>query len=169
MKRILFAILCAVTFCVTASAQTPQFGYFSYDSVLTSMRSYLSVQAQLEELRLKYDEEAKRSEKDFNLKYEEFLENQSSYPEAILQKRLSELQNQMQRNIDFRSEARRLLAEAEAEAMAPLRERINDAVKAMGERFSLAFIINTDGNACPYINPDMGIDVTPAIKEHLSR
>lgn len=156
-------------FSVTASAQTQKFGYFSYDSVLTSMRSYISVQAQLEELRVKYDEEAKRSEQDFNLKYEEFLENQANYPEAILQKRISELQNHMERNVDFRAEARRLLAEAEAEAMAPLHEKIQEAVKAMGERFGLAFILNTDGNACPYINPEMGIDVTPAIKEHLSR
>lgn len=169
MKRILFVIFCAVTLCVTASAQAPQFGYFSYDSVLVSMRSYVSVQAELEQLRMKYDEEAERSEKDFNLRYEEFLENQADYPEAILQKRIAELQNQMQRNMDFRAEARRLLKEAETEAMMPLHERISEAVKAMGERFGLAFILNTDGNACPYINPEMGLNVTPAIIEHLSR
>ena len=163
MKRLAAIIisLCAVL-CVSAqdSANAFRFGYLSYDAVLKSTPDYVLVQKNLADLKAQYEAEAKRVEDEFNAKYEQFLDGQRDFPQTILQKRQSELQDLMEKNIAFKEESRRLLAAAEQEAMAPLHQKLSNALQSVGFLRGVAFIINTDQNACPFINPEMGIDVT---------
>ena len=74
MKK-LFLLLFVLALPLLASAQI-RFGYFSYDTVLKSMPDYLMAQRNIDDLRQKYDNEMKRSEQEFNAKYEEFLDAQ---------------------------------------------------------------------------------------------
>lgn len=154
----------------TAQATTPvalAFGYFSYNEALQSMPEYASVQAQVAELRKKYDAEAKRAEDDFNSKYEDFLEGQRDFPPTILKKRQSELTELMAKNTAFRQDSQRLLAEAEREAYAPLHAKLTAMLKVIGEKEGFAFVINTDNNACPYINSGQGKDINQLVKDCL--
>ena len=149
-----------------AGAQV-KFGYFSYDQVLTTMPEYQIVMENMTDLKTKYDAETKRVEEEFNKKYEEFLDGQRDFAPTILQKRQSELQELLKRNVAFKAEAERLLAKAEKEAFAPLHQKISTALQTIGTEQGYAFILNTDGNACPYINPTMGEDVTDLLKNAL--
>lgn len=158
--------LLSLFFPLMAGAQV-SFGYFSYDQVLRSMPEYEMVEQNLADLRAQYDAELKRAEDDFNKKYEEFLEGQKEFAPIILQKRQSELQELMTRNIAFKAEAQRLLAQATDDAYRPLRTKLQDAVTRIGEEEGYAFVLNTDGNTLPYINPTMGTDITKKIKEAL--
>ena len=151
----------------TSQPSGPAFGYLSYDSVLHAMPAYATAMRQLDELKAKYEAEAKRVERDFNKKYEEFLEGQRDFPQTILQKRQSELQELLDRNILFREESRRLLIEAERDLLAPLHTRIAGTLRAIGEERGYAFIINTDGNACPFINPVKGENISSEVSERL--
>ncbi|MGN1263132.1 MAG: OmpH family outer membrane protein [Prevotella sp.] len=137
----------------------PTFGYLSYDSVLHVMPEYAVAEKQLDALKAKYDAEAKRVEDDFNKKYEEFLEGQRDFPQTILQKRQSELQELLDKNILFKEESRRLLKSAEQSIFAPLHARLASVLKAIGEERGYDFIINTDNHACPFINPEKGEDI----------
>ena len=141
-----------------------KFGYLSYDSVLQAMPSYAQMQADMEELRIKYEAELKRVEDDFNRKYEEFLDGQTAFPKTILQKRQSELQEMMDRNIAFKKESQRLLEKAEADAKAPIQEALNSALVAIGTERGYAFILNTDANATPWLNTAFGEDITEDVK-----
>ena len=151
----LFAILCPLL----AGAQV-SFGYFSYDTVLKAMHGYDMVQKNLEDLQSQYDAELKRAEDDFNKKYEEFLEGQRDFAPTILQKRQTELQELMMRNIAFKEQATE-------EALSPLRAKLSEALTLIGEEEGYAFILNTDGNTVPYLNTQMGIDVTERLMELL--
>lgn len=148
---------------IMASAQI-RFGYFSYETVLKQMPDYLLAQRSVDDLRLKYESEMKRAEQDFNAKYEEFLEVQRDLVPSILRKRQTELQEMMDKNEAFRNDARQLLKQAEDDALAPVRRKLNEAVARVGSERGYAFVINTDGNACPYVSPEMGEDATEAIK-----
>lgn len=163
MKKLLFSILFALL-PLLAGAQM-RFGYFSYEALLKSMPEYRQAQSSVDDLRQKYDSEMKRAEQDFNAKYEEFLEVQRDLVPSILRKRQTELQDMMNRNIAFKADAQRLLKQAEADAFAPVKRKLNEAVAAAGRKHGYAFILNTDGDACPYINPEMGEDASEAIKE----
>lgn len=144
-----------------------KFGYFSYEQILKWMPEYKIVVDNMNDLKSKYDAETKRVEEEFNKKYEEFLDGQRDFAPTILQKRQTELQELLNRNVAFKAESERLLAEAEKEAFAPLHQKLSNALKAIGAQNGYAFILNTDGNACPYIDPTMGEDVTNMLKEAL--
>lgn len=165
MKKLFLLIVLGVL-SLTANAQT-RFGYFSFDNVLKSMPDYIMAQRSIDDLRQKYDAEMKRAEDEFNSKYEEFLDVQKDLVPAILRKRQAELQEMMQKNINFKNESQRLLKQAEADDFAPVKNKLYNALTKVGQAQGYAFILNTDGDACPYVNPEMGEDATELIKEAL--
>lgn len=165
MKKLFLLIVLGVL-SLTANAQT-RFGYFSFDNVLKSMPDFVMAQRSIDDLRQKYDAEMKRAEDEFNSKYEEFLDVQKDLVPAILRKRQAELQEMMQKNINFKNESQRLLKQAEADAFAPVKNKLYNALTKVGLAQGYAFILNTDGDACPYVNPEMGEDATELIKEAL--
>ena len=169
MKRFLLLLLTVVS--LSASAQTSEpvlkFGFLSYTAALQSMSDYAIVESQMKELEAQYAAEQKRVEDEFNKKYEEFLDGQRDFPQTILQKRQTELQELLDKNIAFKKEGQRLLAEAREKAMQPLKARLADALAREGSSRGLAFILNTDVNAVPWMNITMGEDVTQAVIQSL--
>lgn len=166
-KTILFLFVAMLT--LAASAQDFKFAYFSYDSALKSMPDYGIALSNVDKLRTQYDNEIKRAEKEFNAKYEDFLENQRSMDAAILDKRQAELQELLQKNLAFKAEAKRLLEQAEKDAYAPLRTKLNAAIKKIGEERGYAFVLNTDGYACPYVDSTKGDDINVIIVDALNK
>lgn len=146
-----------------ASAPVLRYGYLSYDSVLHRMPDYALACHNISSLKSNYDAEMKRVEDEFNTKYEFFLQDQSSLAPTILQKRQAELQELMEKNLAFKEKAANLLKQAEEDALAPVRKKLNAAISQIGERRGLAFVLNTDNNAAPWLNPSMGEDITEAV------
>ena len=147
--------------------QLIQIGYLSYDSALTAMPGYALVQARQQKLREAYEAELKRVEEEFNQKYEAFLEGQRDFPRTILLKRQNELQQLLQQNLDFKRQGLQDLQKAEEEAMAPLYEKLNVAIAKVAKGKGLALVVNTDSNACPFIDPEMGVDIQEAVAKTL--
>lgn len=166
--RKIFSILVVSFFALAASAQV-KFGYLSYDKAVKAMPGYAVMQSNLSSLRAQYEEETKRSEEEFNEKYELFLDGRSSLDKPILQKRQAELQELLTKNIAFKKEAERLLKQAEADMYAPLKDKLNAVLAKIGMERGYAFILNTDNDALPFVNLSYGEDVTTlvldAIKE----
>lgn len=158
------ALMGLVSYAQQDTVSVVKYGYLSYDEVFQSMPEYATMQANLQTLREKYEAEQKRVEDDFNKKYEEFLDGQAGFPKTILQKRQSELQEMLDKNIAFKKEGLRLLSQAEKEAKAPLKQRLADVLKQVGEARGYAFILNTDCNAAPWLNAAMAEDCTETVK-----
>ena len=165
-KFILSILFCALP--LLASAQV-KFGFLSYSQALQSMPDYALAKENLAKLEEQFETEMKRAEEEFNKKYEEFLEGQQEFAVSIRNKRQSELQELMQKNMAFKQEARRLLKNAEADAMKPLHEKLKAVLAKVGQQRGLAFILNTDGDALPYVDPAQGEDITEVINSELSK
>ena len=146
-----------------------RFGFLSYDSALVAMPGYQQAQQQMAALRAAYEVELQRVENEFNTKYEDFLDGQRDFPRTILLKRQTELQELLPRTIEFKRQGLEDLQKAEQEAMAPLRERLNQAIALVATQQQLALVINTDANACPFIDPTMGIDLNAMVQKALNR
>lgn len=151
----------------TTEASPLRYGYMSYDSVLHSMTAYATVEASMAQLAAQYTAEQQRAENEFNQKYEEFLDGQREMPHSILQKRQSELQELLDRNIAFKKESQKLLEKARAEAEAPLRQRIAEAMGNVGMERGLVFIVNTDHQPLAWTHPVLAVDVTSAVRAAL--
>ena len=153
----------------SSAATTALFGYFSYDESLASMPEQESVRKRIGDLRSQYERELNNAEQEFNKKYEEFLEGQRSFAPGIFKKRQAELTDMMQRNIAFKEEAKERMANAETDAIAPLKEKLSSVVAKIARDRGYAFVFNTDNNALPYINSNLGEDITQAIMTELRK
>ena len=170
MKRlatIIIALCALLSVDAQESTSAFRFGYLSYDAALLSMPGYHEAQQKMNDLKAQYQAETKRVEDEFNRKYEEFLEGQREFPKTILQKRQTELQELMERNIQFKEKSREELAQIEKETMAPLRIRLIELLGKIGREHGYAFIIDTDKTALPFINPAMGDDLNQIVKDAL--
>ena len=49
----------------------------------------------------------------------------------------------------------------------PARQRLDEAIKAIGTEQRLLFVLNTDGHALPFVHPDLGVDITAAVLERV--
>ena len=169
MKR-LAIILTSMCIFLSLQAQenaTFRFGFLSYEAALKSMPDYAVVQQKLADLRQQYQDETLRAEDEFNRKYEEFLEGQREFPKTILQKRQTELQELLDKNIQFKENSRKELEKAEQDLMAPLKIRLIETLGNIGRQNGYAFIIDTDVKALPFINPAMGIDLNQQVQDAL--
>ena len=171
MKKVIFVAV-MVLMGLSGYAQTEttgfKFGYLSIDSVLQSMPEYAQMQQDMATMRQQYEAEMKRVENDFNKKYEEFLDGQKNFPKTILQKRQSELQEMLDKNIAFKKESLQMLNDTEKTQKDVILMMIDMAVKTIGMQRGYAFILNTDANATPWLNPALGEDITKAVKEMLN-
>jgi len=149
------------------STQIYRFGYLSYQAALKAMPDYAIVEKQMADLEQQYQAETKRVEDEFNLKYEDFLEGQRDFPRTILQKRQTELQELMEKNIQFKEQGRQELADAEREALAPLRIRLIELLNTIGREKGFAFIYDTDTKALPFLNIDFGEDINQLVQDAL--
>lgn len=164
MKKIFLFL--ALT-CMPLVSFAQRFGYFSFKEVFHTMPGYAIAKHNMDDLRLKYDAETKRSEDEFNSKYEEFLDGQRNFAPSILEKRQTELRDLMTKNMAFKAESERLLKQAEEEAYAPLKKQIKDAVQKIGKEKGFTFVMNADQDALPYVDAAQGEDITELIKENL--
>ena len=169
MKRLASVVIALCVF-LGLSAQennTFRFGYLSYEQALKSMPQYAIMKKQLADLEAQYQAETKRVEDEFNRKYEEFLEGQREFPKTILQKRQVELQELMEKNIAFKEEGRQELAAAEEEMTAPIKTSLSETIAKIAKERGLAFVLNTDSNACPFIDPTMGENINTLVQDAL--
>lgn len=165
-KLFLFIVAFVATLSVSAQdAVAFRFGCISYNQVLLSMPEYAQAENDLITLKAKYDAEMKASEDEFNAKYETFLSEQNNYAPSILRKRQQELEDMMQRNEKFRLESIRLLAQAEKDMVKSAKDKLDAAIRRISEELQLAFVLNTDDDAVPYLNKAMAYNITDAVAE----
>ena len=165
MKRYLLISLTLVSMTVAAQSK---FGYVSYSSILKALPEYSIVSTQLDELQAKYDAEITRSDREFNIKYAEFIEEQSKFPDNIRVKRHKELMELMEKSMAFKDEINSAMREARREMLQPLRAKIDEALLAVCVEGGYDYILNTDDHAYVAINPKHGKDVTAKLKKALN-
>jgi outer membrane protein len=51
--------------------------------------------------------------------------------------------------------------------MGNLKARLNEVLSTIAQQRGLALIVNTDSEACPFINPLMGEDINEIVKDAL--
>ena len=73
----------------------------------------------------------------------------------------------MQKNIDFKNSSLEQLAKEEANAYAPLYDKLNETLAKICAEKGYAFIIDTDTKAVPVVNPLMCEDINQTVQDAL--
>ena len=124
------------------------------------MPQYQAMQKNLKAMKEQYEAEAKKSENDFQRKFEEFMNGQKEFPKTILEKRQNELQNMLESNASFRIKVQALLKEAEESMMADVRAELDDAITIAAQERGISIVFDLDGGSVPYTVPGLATDLT---------
>ena len=161
-KRIILAI--AVILPMSAFAQ--KFGVADLEVIVQLMPEYAQMNAQIEEASKKYETELGQLTDELNKLYAEFqnIANDPNTPDAIKQRRMSELQERDQKVQQFKSTAYQDLERLSQQLSQPIQQKMFDAVKAVGAEEDFTFIF-PNGSAL-YQGTNV-INVTDLVKAKL--
>lgn len=153
----------------TGSPATPKFGTVRYDSLLHSMPEWELMKGRLANLRQKYEAEAYYNESALRRMFAEFLQGQKDFPQSILLKRQRDLQEAMEKGLSFRREADSLLIKAQTDLEAPLRAKLNAAIRQVATQRGYDCVVNLDDNSMPFTKPQLTEDASPMVGEKLRK
>ena len=129
LKKIALVMLLALPMGVFA--QNLKFGHINAQEIVSAMPEFAKAQSDIEALDKQLTSELQRTQEEFNKKYQEFQQAiaKDSLPANIAERRQKELQDMMQRQEQFQQEAQQQMQKAQADAMAPIYKKLDDAIK----------------------------------------
>lgn len=137
-KRIILAI--AVILPMSAFAQ--KFGVVDLEPIFQAMPEYTQMNAQIEEASKKYESELGKLTEELNKLFAEYqsIAEDPNTPDAIKQRRMSEIQERDQKVAQFKSTAYQDLERLSQQLSQPIQQKLFDAVKAVGVDGDFTFI-----------------------------
>lgn len=164
IKKFLLAVMVGVPAIVCA--QTVKMGTVDVEAIIPSMPEYTEAQNQLAEASKKYEAEYQTLQEELNKKYAEFqqLSQDPNTPQSIKDRRIQDIQDMDERAKQFLQTAQNDLQRQNQQLLAPVQEKMVNAIKAVGAENGFLMIFPTGMSV--YDSPEV-IDVTPLVKTKL--
>ncbi len=162
LKKVLAVMAVALLLPAIAAAQ--KFGTIDVNAIFTAMPETTAAQTQLQEVSKKYEAEYKKLEEEVNKKVQEFQALAADTPQSIKDRRQQEIQELAQKVETFQNTASQDIQRQQQQLMAPIQQKITDAIKAVGQEGSYTFIF--ENGMAAFQGADV-VDVTPAVKAKL--
>ena len=167
LKKIALVMLLALPMGVFA--QNLKFGHINAQEIITVMPEFTKAQNDIQTLEKQLTAELQRTQEEFNKKYQEFQQAiaKDSLPPNIAERRQKELQDMMQRQEQFQQDAQQQMAKAQNDAMAPIYQKLDNAIKAVGAAAGVIYIFDLARTSIPYVNESQSINLTSKVKANL--
>ena len=167
LKKIALVMLLALPMGVFA--QNLKFGHINAQEIITVMPEFTKAQNDIQTLEKQLTAELQRTQEEFNQKYQEFQQAiaKDSLPPNIAERRQKELQDMMQRQEQFQQDAQQQMAKAQNDAMAPIYQKLDNAIKAVGAAEGVIYIFDLARTSIPYVNESQSINLTSKVKANL--
>ena len=162
MKKIILLLM----FIVPMNALAQKFGHIRSMEIIASMPEYVKAQADIQTLKKQYDDEMKRTQNDLTKKFTEYQQEQANLPKNIQERRQKELQDLNEKGIQFQQDAKILLEKAYQDMLQPIRKKLDEAIKAVGESGGFLYIFDLDRTEIPFVGAG-SFDVTAEVKAQL--
>lgn len=175
IKKIIFLLSFSITVAIlntvsaqfsTASNPSMQVAYINSSELLELVPGKTAASKAIEKLNKKYKDELTLMQNDYNNKYTDFLSNQNNLAESIKLRRMQELY-ELEQNINrFMKIAQEDIESQEKHLIAPLREKLKEAVDQVGIEQGYVCIYDMSNTAVIFLTPN-AIDATPYVKAKL--
>lgn len=167
LKKIALVLLLALPMGVFA--QNLKFGHINAQEIITVMPEFTKAQNDIQTLEKQLTAELQRTQEEFNKKYQEFQQAiaKDSLPPNIAERRQKELQDMMQRQEQFQQDAQQQMQKAQNDAMAPIYQKLDNAIKAVGAAEGVIYIFDLARTSIPYVNESQSINLTNKVKANL--
>ena len=151
------------------SAQNLKFGHVNAQEVILAMPEFTKAQTDIQTLEQQLTDELKRTQEEFNKKYQEFQEAvaNDSLPANIAERRQKELQDMYQRQEQFQQDAAQQLQKAQSDALTPIYQKVDEAIKTVGAAEGVVYVFDIARTSIPYVNEAISVDLTTKVKAQL--
>ncbi len=160
-KKILVVALLALPFGIFAQ---DKIAYVSSQEIMLAMPETKAAQAELEKTQKQMENELKTLEDEFQKKYQAFAQQSDTLVESIKIRRAADINEVRQRMETYQQEAQQTLQTKERELIAPVYQKISEAIKAVGAENGYTYIM--EKGAFLFTAPT-AIDATPFVRKKL--
>lgn len=160
MKKIIIALAIMLPMLVNAQ----KFGHINSQEIFQQMPERVVMQQRLDTLMSQYESQMANMQEEINKKIVDYQQNQSTMADAIKEVRAQEITEMQQRYELFVQTAQQDLQKKQQEFLAPIYEKIQKAIKAVGDANNYTYIF--DSAALLHISTDAD-NVTPLIMKEL--
>ena len=161
-------IFLALALILPLSGMAQKFGIVDIDQVFQAMPETAAMQKQLEETSKKYETEFQKLQEEVNKLYTDYqtIQNDENTPQSIKERRVQEIQERASKVDQFRNTATQDLARLQEQLMAPISQKINDAVKSVGAEGGYTFIFPNEQGLLLYTGADV-TNITADVRKKL--
>ena len=163
LKKIVLMLMLIAPMSVFAQ----KFGHIKTQEILTVMPEYTKAQTDIQAMEQQYRDEIKRAEEELSKKYAAYQQEQANLPKNIAERRQKELDDLMQKGMQFQQDAQQQLQQSWMEMLQPIAKKIDDAIKAVGQEGGYVYIFDLNSTNIPFVNETLSTDVTAAVKAKL--
>ena len=162
MKHILLLAFVALLGMTDAVAQ--KFGHLDAQDILLTLPERAEAQASIEAAAAEYETEVSRMQSELETKFADYQAKAATWPDAIRQQKERELQQLDAGLQEFGMTIQNDLAQMEQQLLAPMIERVREAIEAVGKEQGFTYIFDTSTGVTLY---NGGEDVTDLVKTKL--
>lgn len=165
MKK-LFMMLMLLAPLATFAQQ--KFGHINAQEVMASMPEFIKVRGEIEATAKQYENDLKAMQDELQRKAQEYDKSKSTMNETKqkeTEQTLMDLQQKIQQAYQDNSQA---LQKAQNEKMAPITQRLVNAIQAVGKAGGYVYIMDTQ-MGIPYVSETLSKDVTAEVKAELNK
>ena len=162
MKNLLFLILASTLALTDTAAQ--RFGHLDAQGILLTLPERADAQASIEAAAAEYETEVTRMRSELETKFADYQAKVSTWPDAIRQQKERELQQLDAGLQEFGATIQNDLAQMEQQLLAPMIERVRNAIEAVGKEQGFTYIFDISTGVTVY---NGGEDVTDLVKTKL--
>ena len=162
MKHILLLAFVALLGMTDAVAQ--KFGHLDAQDILLTLPERAEAQASIEAAAAEYETEVSRMQSELETKFADYQAKAATWPDAIRQQKERELKQLEAGLQEFGMTIQNDLAQMEQQLLAPMIERVRDAIEAVGKEQGFTYIFDTSTGVTLY---NGGEDVTDLVKTKL--
>ena len=165
-KRFMLLAIAATTMCLAAQAQ--KFGYVNTTEIFNVMPDKVTAENQLKAVSDRYEAEFKNLQDAFQKKVNDYdaADKDPNTPQAIKDRHNQELQDDYVKIQNFQQTAAQDLQRQQETLLAPITQKIQNAIQAVGAEGGYAFIFDMSSMAILYTGTGAE-DVTAKVKTKL--
>ncbi|HJA87301.1 MAG TPA: OmpH family outer membrane protein [Candidatus Parabacteroides intestinavium] len=164
MRKLIALLLVLLPFVGAANAQEAKIAFVNTQEVFMALPEVADMRKQIDDLNANYQKELETMQNEFQKKYSDFIAQQDSLTENIKVRRMQEVEDLRQRMDNFVQVAQQDVNKKQQELIAPIQQKMADAIKAVGTEQGYTYII--DPQVLLYTGPN-AIDATPFVKTKL--
>ncbi len=162
VKSILIVVLVAMS---SASFAQQKFGVISSQELMMKMPEMDSIQNQLEEIRVALVADMEATDKEYQAKVQEYQKNYSTYSDIMREQKEKDIQSLQTRMQQFSQTAQTELSQQQQRLLAPVQEKVMNAITKVGKDNSFLFIFEKQQPL--YVSEALVTDVTALVMTEL--